>query len=157
MRKYLLLVIAATYVLMHWSFVRGQDFKIAPCDSKATNPFHIAPAEPIRAPRVDDPDTTDYLAMCGEAVRQNRHLVVWVGYACRSSEKQLTGPLHCHVAEGYLQGVSGQCVLVLVPARGDLALRATIPVDEVCAMTVRQGCAGTYQRGGAAAVRAAGG
>ncbi len=127
---------------------------LAAAKPEAARPFV---PEPVKSPaRLDK---NDYGACLQESLRTGRHLALWVGYACISSERQLPDLIHCHVDEGTIPGVRGQAVLVGVPRNGVLVEQARIPVDEVCALTIKQGCANTYKKGttSPAMVRASGG
>lgn len=132
----------------------------AEADCKDGDPFTLQPAEPIKKPKVEkEIDSTDYSSCRAESIRTGKHLVVWHSYRCKSSEVQLPDAIHCFVKEGDLVGVKGAVVLVGVPRDGDVFESGRIPASELCAMTLKQACAGTYQPGriSGSQVRASGG
>ena len=101
-------------------------------------------SDPFTTPKLDH---NDFQACHDESLRTGKHVIAWSGYKCISSERQITNVIHCFVKEGDYSWSTKQAVYVLVPRNGRLWVQATIPASEVCALTIRQGCAGTYQSG----------
>lgn len=104
------------------------------------------PSDPFQPPKPAKLDTRDYSACVAESLRTGKHMALWVGYSCISSEKQLPGLIHCHVEEGRFPDFPAQAVVVAIPRNGQLYQSAIILPDDVCKQSIAAGCAGTYQR-----------
>lgn len=97
-------------------------------------------------------DKRDYSACYYESLRTGKHLIVWNGYKCISSEVQLPDVIHCYLDASPDFKVNH--VTIAAPRGGEMYKLAEIPASECCATAIKRGCAGTFVSGG---IQASGG
>ena len=82
----------------------------------------------------------NYYTVREQAVRENKPLLVWIGYSCKSSERQLSSFLHHHAtaeeAKLFIGGKAG--VVVARMEDGVLVWKETVSAADVCASTLRR-------------------
>lgn len=83
---------------------------------------------------------SNYYTVRAQAVRENKPLLVWVGYACKSSERQLPGFLHHHATTDEAKlfpGVEAGVVVARMEG-GVLVWKETVLAADVCARALRR-------------------
>ena len=152
-----LIVVATSASAADYTVTKGEPAYSVTVGEPCKSPDPFAPPRP---PEVIKKPTalTDYDTCKAESLQTGKHLVLWVGYACISSERQMPNVIHCHLpSDMHLPGHPDQIVVVRAPRNGVMVELAAIPPSELCAMTLRQACAGTYQRGSGGNAPARGG
>lgn len=86
------------------------------------------------------PFPPDYYAVRAQAVKESKPLLVWIGYSCKSSERQLPDCLHHHATAeeaALFPGVKAGVVVAGMEA-GVLVWKETILPSDVCASGLRR-------------------
>lgn len=135
------------------AIVNGEEVTVKQWPTQvAVNEWPSDPFQPQPKPKDLQavPGRNDYSACVAESIRTGKHLALWQGYSCVSSEKQLPNLIHCHVEEGRFPEFPAQAIVIAIPRNGQLFQSAVILPDDVCAQSVKAACAGTYSRDRAA-------
>ena len=91
------------------------------------------------------PSLPDYYAVRAQAVKENKPLLVWIGYSCKSSERQVPEFLHVHLnmadARAIFPTVLEPSVVVAKMEGGILVWNETVAAKDVCASALRRAVA----------------